>query len=201
MQRQWAQTSRSCRKPRSARYSVGSRLRCAFTAATSPQIWLQWMVAQVSSCCCSARRSFSSSGEHMSGAQAEAAMRMRPSALPFHFLMGVFDGPEMALPQRAVELERRGIADRGADTVLGALAQQEAHAGAGQRLGVVVDVVGVLQHQRWCRCAAPRARPAAPWRGARRASCRAAGWATARRRRAACAAARDPRTRRAPGSW
>ena len=86
MQRQWAQISRSCRKPRSARYSVGRRLRWAFTAATSPQIWLQWMVAQVSSCCCSARRSFSSSGEHMSGAHAEAAMRMRPSALPFHFL-------------------------------------------------------------------------------------------------------------------
>ena len=84
MQRQWAQITLSLRKPRSARYSVGSRLRCACTAATSPQIWLRWMVIQVPSFFCSALRSLSSSGEHMSGAQAEMAMRMRPSALPFH---------------------------------------------------------------------------------------------------------------------
>ena len=77
------------------------------------------------------------------GGDADAAVRL---AVPL--LVGVLDGPEMALAQRAVELEGRGIADRGADPVIGALAQQEAHAGAGQRLGVVVDVVGVLQHQR-----------------------------------------------------
>jgi len=55
----------------------------SYIAATSPQIWLRWMVMRVSSCFCRALRSCSSSGEHMSGAQAEMAMRIRPSALPF----------------------------------------------------------------------------------------------------------------------
>ena len=54
---------------------------------------------------------------------------------------------QVPLAQRAVELEGRRIADRGADPVVGALAQQEAQAGLGQRLGIVVDVVGILQHE------------------------------------------------------
>ena len=49
MQRQCAQISRSLRNPISARYSVGLRLRIFSTAETSPQIWLRWMVATVSS--------------------------------------------------------------------------------------------------------------------------------------------------------
>ena len=58
------------------------------------------------------------------------------------------DGLDVALPQRAVELVGRGIADRGADAVVGALSQQEADAGVGQGAGIVVDVVGILEHVR-----------------------------------------------------
>jgi hypothetical protein len=60
---------------------------------------------------------------------------------------GLFDGGDVLLPQRAVELERRGIADRGAGPVVGALAEQEAQAGRGRALGVVVDVVGILEQE------------------------------------------------------
>ena len=49
MQRQWAATRRSERKPVRARYSVGNTPRCSRTAATSPQIWFRWMVATTSS--------------------------------------------------------------------------------------------------------------------------------------------------------
>ena len=124
-----------------------------------------------------------------------------PSALPFHLREGVLDGREMALAQRAVELEGRRIADRGAGPVVGALAQQEAHAGCRPAPRHSRRRRWNPRARRWCRCAAPPARPVAPSRAARRGSCRAGGSATGRRRRAACAAATGPRTRRAPGSW
>ncbi len=70
-----------------------------------------------------------------------------PVGLAVPFAERVLDDPEMALAQRAVEPVGRRIADRGADPVVGALAQQEAHAGLGQRPGIVVDVVGILERQ------------------------------------------------------
>jgi hypothetical protein len=83
----------------------------------------------------------------MSGAHAEMAIRMRPSAWPFH-LAKVFSIVSMwRRPHRAVELERRGIADRGAGPVVGPLAEQEAQAGPAERLGIVVDVVGILEQE------------------------------------------------------
>ena len=78
------------------------------------------------------------------------------------------DGREVPLAERAVELEGRRIADRGADPVVGALAQQEAHAGLGQRPGVVRRRRWSPRAPAWCRCAAPPARPARP--SARRSS-------------------------------
>ena len=130
------------------------------------------------------------------GGDAQAAVRL---AVPF--AERVLDDPEMALAQRAVEPVGRRIADRGA----GRCRRHARPAGSACRSR---PAPRHSRRRRWnprapgsCRCASPPARPVAPSRGARRGSCRAAGSATARRRRAACAAARDPRTRRAPGSW
>ena len=58
------------------------------------------------------------------------------------------DVPDVILAQRAVELIRRRIADRGADAVVGAFGEQETHAGIGQGAGVMIDVVGIFQHVR-----------------------------------------------------
>ena len=66
-------------------------------------------------------------------------------AVPFG--EGLLDRLDVLLAERTVELVGRRIADRGADPVVGALAEQEAQARLAQRLGVVVDVVGILEHE------------------------------------------------------
>ena len=66
-------------------------------------------------------------------------------AVPFG--EGLLDRLDVLLAERTVELEGRRIADRGADPVVGALAEQEAQARLAQGLGVVVDVVGILEHE------------------------------------------------------
>ena len=71
-----------------------------------------------------------------------------PVGLAVPVAMVPLDVLDVTLPQRAIELVGRGIADRGADAVVGALGQQEAHAGIGQSLRIMIDVVGILEHMR-----------------------------------------------------
>ena len=62
-------------------------------------------------------------------------------AVPFG--EGPLDRVHVLPSERTVELVGRRIADRGADPVVGAFAEQEAQARLAQGLGVVVDVVEI----------------------------------------------------------
>ena len=73
---------------------------------------------------------------------ADAAVRL---AVPFG--EGPLDRRHVLLAHGAVELERCRIADCRAGPVIGAFAEQETQAAAGQCFGVVVDVAGILQHE------------------------------------------------------
>ena len=138
----------------SARYSVGLRLRIFSTAETSPQIWLRWMVATVSSLSCRARSLRSSSGEHMSGAQADTPTVMRPLRAPCHFACSASVRAMHSSPSAA-------STSNGPGSPILPLALSQAFSHSSRRrpvsaiaLRVVLDVAAVFERRR--RAAADR---------------------------------------------
>src|SRR5918993_5194597 len=154
IQRQWAQTNRSFKKPTSSRYSVGKRFRTCRTAATSPQIWLRWMVANGIQALLQPAQLLQQIGRaHVwrpSGDADPDAISERP--MPLGVQVG--DPAHRALAKRPVDLEAALIANAALRLVPGALAKKQPQPGLGDRISIEVDIRAVLQHRR--RAAADR---------------------------------------------
>ena len=130
------------------RRDIRSACGCAAssTAETSPQIWLRWMVATVSSLSCRARSWRRRSGEHMSGAQAETPTR--------DAAICARRATWRAAPRSGRCSARRARASTsngpGSPMLPLALSQAFSHSsrrkpGVGDRLRVVLDIAAVFQ--------------------------------------------------------